>query len=74
MRTIWSTVADAIERCSGASSLTRRVTGAMAFGHRYCLLVTRTVREEASVHGPASYSTLDMIGNYDHANDLVDGG
>jgi hypothetical protein len=45
----------------------------MAFGHRYCVLVTRSVREGASVHGQASYSTLDMIGNYDHANDLVDG-
>jgi hypothetical protein len=73
MRTIWSTVTDAMERYSGASSLTPRVTGPMAFGHRYCVLVTRTVREGASVHGPASYSTLDMIGNYDRANDLVDG-
>jgi hypothetical protein len=46
----------------------------VACGHRWRLLVTRTVREGASVHGPASYSTLDMIGNYDRANDLVDGG
>jgi hypothetical protein len=140
VRKVWSTVAEAIERCSGASSLTRRVTGSdglwpsvasasnphreggsvstrpsvlfhsrhdrqfrscerfgrrwlmplsvvlvlprlrvgllvpMAFGHRWRLLVTPTVREGASVHGPASYSTLDMIGNYDRANDLVDGG
>jgi hypothetical protein len=63
-----------MERCSDASSLTRRVTGLMADGHRWRLLVTPTVREGASVHGQASYSTLDMIGNYDHANDLVDGG
>ena len=67
-------VADEMEHHSDASSLTRRVTGPMAGGNRWCLLVTRTVREGASVHGPASYSTLDMIGNYDHANDLVDGG
>jgi hypothetical protein len=73
MRTIWSTVADAIERCSGASSLTRRVTGLLAGGHRWHLLVTRSVREEASVHGQATYSTLDMMGKSDHANDLVDG-
>ena len=73
MRTVWLTVTYAMERYSGASSLTRRVTGPMAFGHRYCLLVTRTVREGASVHGPASYSTLDMIGNYDRANGMVDG-
>jgi hypothetical protein len=46
----------------------------VACGHRWRLLVTRSVREEASVHGPATYSTLDMIGNSDHANDLVDGG
>jgi hypothetical protein len=45
----------------------------VACGHRWRLLVTRTVREGASVHGPASYSTLDMIGNYDRANGMVDG-
>jgi hypothetical protein len=73
MRTVWLTVADAMERYSGASSLTRRVTGAMAFGHRDCVLVTRSVREEASVHGQASYSTLDMIGRSDRANGMVDG-
>jgi hypothetical protein len=44
----------------------------VAFGHRGCLLVTRTVREGASVHGPVSYFTLDMIGNYDHAK-LLEG-
>jgi hypothetical protein len=66
MRKVWLTWFDAMECYSGASSLTRRVTGLMACGHRGCLLVTRTVREEASVHGPATYSTLDMIGNDDH--------
>jgi hypothetical protein len=46
----------------------------VACGHRWCLLVTRSVREGASVHGQASYSTLDMIGSSDRANDMVDGG
>ncbi len=73
MRKVWSTPADGMERYSDASSLTRRVTGLMAGGHRWRLLVTRTVREGASVHGPASYSTLDMIGRSDHANGMVDG-
>ena len=74
MRKVWSAVADAMERYSSASSLTLRVTGLMAFGHRGCLLVTRTVREGASVHGPVSYSTLDMMDDYDHAKGMVDVG
>jgi hypothetical protein len=45
--------------------------GLMAFGHRGCLLVTRTVREGASVHGPVSYFTLDMMDDYDHAKGMV---
>jgi hypothetical protein len=73
MRKVWLTWVDAMECYSGASSLTRRVTGLMACGHRGCLLVARTVREEASVHGYASYSTLDMIDQSDHANGMVDG-
>jgi hypothetical protein len=48
--------------------------GLMACGHRGCLLVTRTVREGASVHGPVSYSTLDMTDDYDHAKGMVDVG
>jgi hypothetical protein len=74
MRKEWSTWVDAMERYSGASSLTRRVTVPVAFGHRGHLLVTRTVREGASVHGPVSYSTLDMMDDYDHAKGMVDVG
>jgi hypothetical protein len=74
MRKVWLTVVDAMECYSGASSLTRRVTGLMACGHRGCLLVTRTVREGASVHGPVSYFTLDMMDDYDHAKGMVDVG
>ena len=74
MRKVWSTLVDAIECYSGASSLTRRVTGLMAFGHRGHLLVARTVREGASVHGPVSYSTLDMMDDYDHAKGVGDVG
>jgi hypothetical protein len=48
--------------------------GLMACGHRGCLLVTRTVREGASVHGPVSYSTLDMMDDYDNAKGMVDVG
>jgi hypothetical protein len=46
----------------------------MACGHRGCLQVTRTVREGASVHGPVSYFTLDMMDDYDHAKGMVDVG
>jgi hypothetical protein len=47
------------------------VDGLWPSGH---LLVTRTVREGASVHGPVSYFTLDMMDDYDHAKGMVDVG
>ena len=36
--------------------------------------VTRTVREGASVLGPALYSTLDILGEHDRAKGSLDGG
>jgi len=74
MRKVWLTWVDAMECYSGASSLTRRVTGFDGLRPSGHLLVTRTVREGASVHGPVSYFTLDMIGESDHAKGVVDGG
>jgi len=71
-KALW-TLTHAMEHHSSASSLTRRVTGPMAYGHWWHLLVTRSVRERASVHGLASHCTHCVIGTYDCAKAIVKG-
>jgi hypothetical protein len=74
MRKIWSAVADAIECYSGASSLTRRVTGFDGLRPSGMSASNPNRKGGASVHGPVSYSTLDMMDDYDHAKGVGDVG